>query len=211
MLLDYNHGTKLIGYYYSMSETNSYFSTEDPLIPIIEAILFTAPGPVGLSRLSEILSTTEKEVSRSINILTEHYKNFHGFRIQKLNNSFQLITAPEYGEIIQKFLGLEMTSRLTQASLEALAIIAYKQPTTRPEIEAIRGVNSDGVIKSLLSKGLIEELGRSDGVGRPIFYGVTSEFMQVFGLESLDQLPTIDFDDLANKENQQEDKRILKD
>jgi len=109
-------------------------------------------------------------------------------------------------------LGLEEISRLTQASLETLAIIAYKQPTTRPEIDAIRGVNCDSVLKSLLSKGLIEELGRSEAPGRPILYGVTTDFLQHFGLNSLEQLPVIDFNKLIISEPEVEDqKRILKD
>jgi len=114
--------------------------------------------------------------------------------------------------LIEEFLGLEEISRLSQASLETVAIIAYKQPTTRPEIDSIRGVNSDSVLKSLLSKGLIEELGRSEAPGRPILYGVTTEFLQHFGLTSLDQLPVIDFDQLVISEPEtDEQKRILKD
>jgi len=105
-----------------------------------------------------------------------------------------------------------VTTRLSQAALEALAIVAYKQPTTKPEIDSIRGVNSDGVIKNLLSKGLIEELGRTDAVGRPILYGVTADFLQHFGLETLKQLPSINLEELSNnhKENGG-DTRILKD
>jgi segregation and condensation protein B len=108
---------------------------------------------------------------------------------------------------------LDVTARLTRAALEALAIIAYKQPTTRPEIDSIRGVNSDGVVKSLLSKGLIEELGRSEAPGRPILYGVTPDFMQHFGLESMDQLPEIDFEALFSTQKDAEggDGRLLKD
>ena len=137
----------------------------------------------------------------------------HGIRIQEVKGQYQLVTAPEYASDIEVFLGLEVTSRLTQASLEALAIVAYKQPTTRPEIDSIRGVNSDGVLKSLLSKGLIEELGRSDAPGRPILYGVTPDFLQHFGLEALDQLPDIDFEALfSTPEHAEADERkLLKD
>ena len=96
--------------------------------------------------------------------------------------------------------------------MEALAIIAYKQPTTRPEIDSIRGVNSDGVVRTLLSRGLIEELGRSEAAGRPILYGVTPEFLQHFGLESLEQLPELNLDELLQgKAESEEVVEILKD
>ncbi len=131
----------------------------------------------------------------------------HGLRLQKIKNQYQLITAPEFAETIEKFLGLEVTSRLTQAALEVLAIVAYKQPATRPEIESIRGVNSDGVVKSLLYKGLIEELGRSEAIGRPILYGVTNEFFQHFGLESLEQLPPVDLEGCWSQNRRQRQKK----
>ena len=145
--------------------------------------------------------------------LKTHYSEMHGIRLQEVKGQFQLMTAPEFAVDIETFLGLEVTSRLTQAALEALAIVAYKQPVTRPEIDSIRGVNSDGVLKSLLSKGLIEELGRSDAPGRPILYGTTPDFMQHFGLESMDQLPEIDFESLFSTEAdaEGEDRKLLKD
>ena len=90
------------------------------------------------------------------------------------------------------FLGLERSSRLSRAALETLAIIAYKEPVTRPQIDSIRGVNSDGVIKNLLNKGLIQEVGRADAPGRPILYSVTSDFLQHFGLNSLEDLPPLE-------------------
>jgi len=93
---------------------------------------------------------------------------------------------------VERFLGLEATSRLSRAALETLAIIAYRQPISRPQVDAIRGVNSDGVIRSLLSKGLIEEVGRAEGPGRPILYGTTAAFLQAFGLTSLDELPPLE-------------------
>jgi segregation and condensation protein B len=154
---------------------------------------------------------SEDEVVSQIDILSEHYRDHHGLRIQRLNDKYQLTSSPDYALIIEPFLGLEVTSRLTQPALEALAIIAYNQPTTRPEIDAVRGVNSDGVVRSLVSKGLIEELGRSEAPGRPILYGVTSEFLQQFGLDSLNELPPIDFEELISPaQSNGEEKRILK-
>jgi len=114
------------------------------------------------------------------------------------------------GHDLMAFLGLEATSTLSQAALETLAIIAYKQPVTRPEVDVIRGVNSDGVMRTLLSKGLIEELGRAETPGRPIYYGTSPEFMQYFGLESLDALPFIDFDALEENINVNGAKEVLK-
>ncbi|HUM68654.1 MAG TPA: SMC-Scp complex subunit ScpB, partial [Chloroflexota bacterium] len=100
-------------------------------------------------------------------------------------------TAPAASSAIERFLGLELTTRLSQAALETLAIIAYMQPVTRPHIDQIRGVNSDGALRSLLSKGLIEEIGRKETPGRPILYGTTPEFLQHFGLTMLEELPEL--------------------
>ena len=185
----------------------------NPTTQALEALLFAAPGLSSVDQLSQALNVSKVEVEKSLEALSNHLSSFHGLRLQKIKNQCQLISAPEHAEKIEKFLGLEITSRLTQASLEVLAIVAYKQPTTRPEIDSIRGVNSDGVVKSLLSKGLIEELGRSEAIGRPILYGVTNEFFQHFGLESLDQLPAVDLEGLfATKPSAEtEETRLLKD
>lgn len=182
------------------------------VITKIESLLFVAPGKTTASKLSEVLRISEHKVLNYLTILSEHYNKQHGIRLLQINKQFQITSAPENATLIEEFLGLEEISRLSQASLETVAIIAYKQPTTRPEIDSIRGVNSDSVLKSLLSKGLIEELGRSEAPGRPILYGVTTEFLQHFGLTSLDQLPVIDFDQLVISEPEtDEQKRILKD
>ena len=185
----------------------------NPTTKALEALLFAAPGLSSVEQLSQALSVSKSEIEKSLEALSAHLTLEHGLRLQKIKNQYQLITAPEHAEMIEKFLGLEVTSRLTQAALEVLAIVAYKQPATRPEIDSIRGVNSDGVVKSLLSKGLIEELGRSEAIGRPILYGVTNEFFQHFGLESLDQLPVVDLEGiLASKPSAEtEETRLLKD
>ena len=185
----------------------------NPTTKALEALLFAAPGLSSVEQLSQALNVTKSEVEQSLEALSAHLTLEHGLRLQKIRNQYQLITAPEHAEMIEKLLGLEVTSRLTQAALEVLAIVAYKQPTTRPEIDSIRGVNSDGVVKSLLAKGLIEELGRSEAIGRPILYGVTNEFFQHFGLESLDQLPAVDLEGLfaAKPSPETEETRFLKD
>ena len=185
----------------------------NPTTKALEALLFAAPGLSSVEQLSQALNVSKSEVEQSLEALSAHLTLEHGLRLQKIRDQYQLITAPEHAEMIEKFLGLEVTSRLTQAALEVLAIVAYKQPTTRPEIDSIRGVNSDGVVKSLLAKGLIEELGRSEAIGRPILYGVTNEFFQHFGLESLDQLPVVDLEGLLTPKPSQEteEMRLLKD
>jgi len=195
-----------------MIDISEISAIELQLITQIESLLFVSPGKTSASKLAEVVKIPEKKVLEYLSLLSEHYTKQHGIRIQQINNQFQITSAPEYANLIEDFLGLEEISRLTQASLETLAIIAYKQPTTRPEIDAIRGVNCDSVLKSLLSKGLIEELGRSEAPGRPILYGVTTDFLQHFGLNSLEQLPVIDFKKLIISEPEVEDqKRILKD
>ena len=179
-----------------MSEQRNDNNHEEQAVKRIEALLFAAPGLTSVDQLAQATKMKKREVEAALFALRTHYSELHGIRLQEVNGQYQLVTAPEYATDIEAFLGLEITSRLTQAALEVLAIVAYKQPTTRPEIDSIRGVNSDGVVRSLLSKGLIEELGRSEAPGRPILYGITPEFLQHFGLEGLDQLPEIDFEAL---------------
>lgn len=196
-----------------MSDLLKETKNQEEAVKRIEALLFAAPGLTSMDQLAQATKLKKNEVEAALVTLRTHYSELHGFRLQEVKGQFQLITAPEYATDIEAFLGLEVTSRLTQAALEALAIVAYKQPTTRPEIDSIRGVNSDGVVKSLLSKGLIEELGRSEAPGRPILYGITPEFLQHFGLEGLDQLPEIDFEAMFNTptEAEADERRLLKD
>jgi segregation and condensation protein B len=177
----------------------------------LETLLFVSSGLTSVSQLASSLQISEEVTLSLLNKLDEHYKKQHGIRLQCINNRYQLTSASEFSQLVESFLGLEVTSRLTQPALEALAIIAYNQPTTRPEVDGIRGVNSDGVIKSLLTKGLIEELGRSEAPGRPILYGVTSEFLQHFGLDSLQQLPPVNMEEFTkNSKENGTDRRILK-
>lgn len=181
-------------------------------LKLLEALLFSSPGLASVEQLSQALDVTKKECGRLLELLKARLEEGHGIRLQTVQGQFQLITAAEYAQTIEAFLGLEVTTRLSQAALEALAIVAYKQPTTRPEIDAIRGVNSDGVVRTLLSRGLVQEMGRSDAIGRPILYGVTPEFLQHFGLESLEQLPELNLDELLEaKVASDEEAKLLKD
>jgi segregation and condensation protein B len=156
----------------------------------LEGLLFVAGEPVTPHQLATALELPVTEVEQGLSALEEDLKP-RGLRLQKHSGRFQLTTAPEIAAEVETFLGLEATSHLSRAALETLAIIAYQQPVTRPQIDAIRGVNSDGVMKSLLIKGLLQEVGRTDGPGRPILYGTTPDFLQHFGLNSLSELPPL--------------------
>ncbi|GAB4469105.1 MAG: SMC-Scp complex subunit ScpB [Anaerolineales bacterium] len=159
---------------------------------LIEALLFVSSSPVSIHQLATTLERSTAEVEAAIQELEVRLRSTAPpsyLRLQKYHGRYQLTTAPEIASWIEKLLGLETTARLTQAALETLAVIAYRQPITRPQIEAVRGVNSDSVLKTLLSKGLIQEVGRAEAPGRPILYAVTTEFLQHFGFSSIEELP----------------------
>jgi segregation and condensation protein B len=164
--------------------------TELPLAVQLEALLFVAAEPVTTAQLVAALDVSASVVERALNEL-EAALSGRGLRLQRHAGRVQLTTAPQLAELIERFLGLEATTHLSRAALETLAIIAYQQPVTRPQIDAIRGVNSDSMMKSLLSKGLILESGRADGPGRPILYSTTPEFLQHFGLNSILEMPPL--------------------
>ena len=157
----------------------------------LEALLFVASGPVTLLQLASTLQINTGEVEAGLVELEERLSH-SGLRIQRHAGRLQLTTAPEAAGFVERFLGLEAASRLSRAALETLAIIAYQQPVTRPEIDAIRGVNSDGVLKSLLGKGLVQETGRAVKPGRPILYATTPDFLSHFGLNDIIELPPLD-------------------
>jgi segregation and condensation protein B len=161
-----------------------------PLSVKLEAMLFVAAEPATTSQLAAALDVSTSVVERGLNELDASLAS-RGLRLQRHAGRVQLTTAPELAELIERFLGLEATSHLSRAALETLAIIAYQQPVTRPQIDSIRGVNSDSMMKSLLSKGLILESGRADGPGRPILYSTTPEFLQHFGLNSILEMPPL--------------------
>jgi segregation and condensation protein B len=164
--------------------------SEMPLSVKLEAILFVAAEPVPTAQLASALDVAPSVIERGLNELDASLAS-RGLRLQRHAGRVQLTTAPQLAELIERFLGLEATSHLSRAALETLAIIAYQQPVTRPQIDSIRGVNSDSMIKSLLNKGLILESGRADGPGRPILYSTTPEFLQHFGLNSILEMPPL--------------------
>lgn len=168
------------------SEAQNHDATISPTA-LLESVLFVSSGPVSLQRLARTLETTPAVVRSLLQTMQEDYQS-RGLRLQWTGSDVQLTTAPQASAVIERFLGLEVTSRLSQAALEVLAIVAYLQPTTRPQVDEIRGVNSDAALRTLLGKGLVEEIGRLDTPGRPILYGTTPDFLQFFGLDSLEDL-----------------------
>ncbi len=181
---------------------------EKNLLFRLEALLFVASGPTTSAQLAEALGVPAKDVEAGLYDLQKEFEQNRGIAIQSHGGRFQLTTSAQFAGDIEKFLGIESTAKLSRAGVETMAIIAYKQPITRPGIDAIRGVSSDGVIKSLLSKGLIQEVGRAEGPGRPILFSTTVDFLQHFGLNSLDQLPPYEVEE---SESDQPRNTLLKD
>jgi segregation and condensation protein B len=178
---------------------------------IIESLLFVAVIPISVNQLSDALSETVRTIENALKELDDHYKKTSGLRLQWKGNKVQLVSSPDLAQVIEDFLGIETTTTLSQASLETMAIIAYKQPISRPMIEDVRGVNSDGVVRNLLSKGLIEEIGRSDGAGRAILYGTSTDFLNHFGLTSISELPPFDIPSNIPSDESKDQPRLLKD
>lgn len=180
--------------HYSMAQSQG---TSLSLDALLEALLLVA-GEEGttVARLARATGHSEDQVEAALLMLEERLRT-GGLRLQRLRQRVRLVTAAEAAEAVRAFLGLEARVRLSRAALETLAIIAYRQPITRPEIDAIRGVSSDGVVRSLLEKGLIEELGRAPVPGRPILYGTSPRFLEILGLTSLEELPPLDQEDAS--------------
>ena len=167
-----------------------------PLVSALEVLLFVSDGSVEVSTLAKAFELSSEEIYSGLKALNQCYvERCSGFRVQEHHGRFQLVTHPLLASLIENYLSLDLTTKLTTPALETLAIIAYRQPITRAQIESVRGVDSSGMLRSLLHRGLIEEAGRLDGVGRPILYAVTEEFMQHFGLTGLDELPQLETTD----------------
>jgi segregation and condensation protein B len=173
-----------------------------PLQAALESLLFVAGDGVEAVQLARTLNLEVETISAALAALAENYIRMgRGLRLQSRGDKVQLVTLPAAASLIESFLSLDLTTRLSGPALETLAVIAYRQPVTRAQIEAVRGVDSAGVIRSLVGRGLVEEVGRLEVVGRPILYGVTEAFLHHFGLTSLAELPpltTTDADLLAS-------------
>lgn len=157
---------------------------------LLEALLFAAPQPMTVESLAAAAALPIADTEAALVALESELAQ-RGVRLQRHKQRIQMVSAPEAAPAIEKLLGLSVNLRMSQAALETLAIIAYAQPVTRPQVESIRGVNSDGVLRTLLAAGMVEEVGRAETVGRPILYGTTFEFLQQFGLEKPEDLPPL--------------------
>lgn len=154
----------------------------------LEAVLFAAAKPLSIATLANILEVTENEVKGMVKDLTEQLDVAHrGIQVRVSGAGVELITNTAYGDIVGRMRKQE--DNLSSAAMETLAIIAFKQPVTKAEIEEMRGVNSERIIKQLVSRELVCELGHKDTIGRPILYGTTTEFLRILGITSLDELP----------------------
>jgi len=160
----------------------------------IEALLFVSDQPLAMERLREVLHPApQKEIQAALDELAASYEApERAFRLLQVAGGWQLATKPELSAVVRRLFATRRRVRLTKAALESLAIIAYKQPTTRPEIDAIRGVASGGVIETLLERNLVKIAGRSEGIGRPLLYATTPEFLVYLGLNTLGDLPSLE-------------------
>ncbi len=158
----------------------------------IEAILFVAGEAVTVKELARALQTEEKAVKAELNAIRDEYDyNQRGFLLKRFGDKVQLATRPLYAQDVLRLLQPVQQQSLSQAAMETLAVVAYKQPVTRAEVEQVRGVKCDYSLQSLINKGLIKETGRKDTIGRPILFGTTDEFLSHFGLEGLEYLPPL--------------------
>jgi segregation and condensation protein B len=181
-----------------MSQQDQEAVTESPereptVETVVEAVLFASDESLTDSRLANIVETSVKQVRQSIKNLNDKYRaNNNAFRIEQIAGGYQMLTLSTYNHWLKKLLRARSDSKLSPAALETLAIIAYKQPVIRADIEAIRGVAGGEVIRTLCYKGLVKIVGRAEILGRPMLYGTTKKFLEVFGLNTLKDLPKIE-------------------
>lgn len=168
----------------------------EKLTNIIESILYVSGAQVAISDISEKLGVTDKEIKDCAKILQEKYSGNSGIQLLIFNNKLQFCSNPSYAEDVSSVLNPIKERELTKSMLEVAAIIAYKQPVTRIDLEEIRG-NSEYAVQKLLELGIIEPVGRKDAVGRPVLFGTTDKFLKRFQISSLDELP--DYEELINK------------
>lgn len=161
------------------------------LHPVLECLLFVASEPVTASQIGAILELDEATSTGALEHFRRHYTNGGGLHVVRVAGGYQLRTRPEFASLVSAFLR-PAAQKLSRQALETLAIIAYEQPITLPEIDALRGVKSDGVVKTLVERELIREAGRKDAPGRPILYRTTEQFLKHFGLADLTELPKLE-------------------
>lgn len=159
---------------------------------LIESLLFVSGDPVTLYTLKNTTELPVNDIKQFLDeLIMEYIQKDGGIQIIEIANGYQMVTNPFYSQWLKKFTNNNTSNKLSMPSLETLAIIAYKQPIIKAEIEHVRGVNSDGVMKTLLDKKLIKIMGRKEVPGKPLLYGTTLEFLQYFGIKDLTELPTL--------------------
>ncbi|MGL5416962.1 MAG: SMC-Scp complex subunit ScpB [Clostridium sp.] len=169
----------------------------------IEAMLFVSGEPLSLRDIAVNLEITPKKTEEILGEMLLQYEiENRGIKLIQINGMYQLVTKGEYSEYIERLLNKNRRQSLSQASLESLSIIAYKQPITRADIDEIRGVKSDSAIQKLIERELISEVGRLEVIGRPILYGTTDEFLRQFGLSGLEELPSLDLYHINDEEDE---------
>jgi segregation and condensation protein B len=174
------------------SRTEPEQPPEVPISTLLEAVLFVASEPLAVAALAKALMATGREVEDAlVSLQDELIMRARGLRVQRIGEQVQMVSAPAAAPVVARLLGVQANTRLSEAALETLALIAYRQPLTRAAIEAVRGVDSAGVVNTLLARGLIEEVGRLETAGRPILYATTAAFLRYFGLSSLQELPSL--------------------
>jgi len=167
--------------------------TKEKIKSALESILFVWGDPIEAKSLADLFDVPSSDIIKYFRELAEEYEERgSGLAIREMDKSFQLCTNPENDDYIQRMCTPVKNKKLSQSSLEVLAIIAYKQPVTKSQIDNIRGIRCDRVLETLMAKGLVEECGRSSSIGRPYLYGTTKEFLKLFGFESLKDLPEIE-------------------
>jgi len=160
---------------------------------VVEAVLFASDEPLSEARLADIVETGVRQIRQHIKNLNDKYQaNNNAFRIEQIAGGYQMLTLSPYNHWLKRLLRVRSDSKLSPAALETLAIIAYKQPVIRADIEAIRGVAAGEIIRALCYKGLVKIVGRAEVLGRPMLYGTTRKFLEIFGLNSLKDLPKIE-------------------
>ena len=165
-------------------------------VQLLESLLFIAGEALTVAQLAQALELPADAVEAAIETLAAACAE-RGVRVQRHGDQVQLVSAPEASAVIERFLGVQPQAKLSAAALETLAIIAYRQPITRAQVDALRGVDSSGVIRALLGRDLVTEEGRLETVGRPIVYSTTDEFLRQFGLTRLDDLPPIELPEVV--------------
>jgi segregation and condensation protein B len=167
-------------------------SGRDPRIRQLEAVLFVADEPLSSAVLGQQIGQDRRATDKLLEgLAADLERTGSGLTLRRVAGGWRIYTHPDTAPVVERFVRSSRHGRLTRAALETMAIVAYKQPVTRHQVEAIRGVNSEGVLRALVERGLLAEVGRDEGPGRPVLYGTTPEFLERLGLDSVGELPSL--------------------